>query len=105
MTNFQRQDKFFQDYKEAGEERAIAQRRQEQEEERKKYLQVLEWFSASQSTLQDHNTFCGTRSNGTGDWILKEEKVRNWLEVDTPESSLLWINGIPGAGMFSNFVK
>jgi hypothetical protein len=30
---------------------------------------------------------------------LKHEKVHNWKEADTPVSSILWLNGIPGAGM------
>ncbi|KAL5330616.1 hypothetical protein ACEPPN_000135 [Leptodophora sp. 'Broadleaf-Isolate-01'] len=98
VINFQRQDNFFDQYKSDGEERARLHHERQQAEERSKYLQVLEWFSAARSTQEDHEEFRRARSQGTGDWILKEEKVRNWLEVDVPESSILWINGIPGAG-------
>lgn len=100
VINFQRQDNFFDQYKSDGEERARLHHERQQAEERSKYLQVLEWFSAARSTQEDHEEFRRARSQGTGDWILKEEKVRNWLEVDVPESSILWINGIPGAGKF-----
>ncbi|KAG4441876.1 hypothetical protein IFR05_002617 [Cadophora sp. M221] len=98
LINFQRQDHFFQQYKRDGEERARSHQERKHADERSKYLQVLEWFSAARSTQEDHNEFRGARSYGTGDWILKEEKVQNWLEVDVPEFSILWINGIPGAG-------
>ncbi|KAH7333141.1 hypothetical protein BKA65DRAFT_40515 [Rhexocercosporidium sp. MPI-PUGE-AT-0058] len=98
LINFHRQGCFFQQYERDGEERFRVHQERKQAEERSKYLQVLEWFSAARSIQQDHNTFLRARSHGTGDWILKEEKVRNWLEVDVPESSILWINGIPGAG-------
>ncbi|TVY50823.1 Vegetative incompatibility protein HET-E-1, partial [Lachnellula cervina] len=79
-------------------ETSSIQKRREQDELDRKYLKVLEWFSAAPSTLEDHNTFHGIRSNGSGDWILKHEKIQNWYELETPISSILWLNGIPGAG-------
>lgn len=76
-------------------------KKMEKAEEDRKYLAILEWFSGADSTVHDHDTFRATRSEyaGSGDWILKDEKVQNWMEPDTPESSVLWINGVPGAGM------
>ncbi|TVY15598.1 Vegetative incompatibility protein HET-E-1 [Lachnellula arida] len=74
------------------------QKQHEQDELHQRYLNVLQWLSAAPSTLEDHNTFHGIRCNGSGDWILKHEKVQNWRELETPVSSILWLNGIPGAG-------
>jgi hypothetical protein len=73
----------------------------EQSEREKKYIKALEWISGAQS-LQDHEAFQSTRSEypGSGDWILKHENVYNWKDVDTPINSMLWLNGIPGAGMY-----
>jgi hypothetical protein len=72
----------------------------EEAEGRRKYTEVMEWMSGAQ-TSRDHESFCQTRHEhpGTGDWILKHEKVRNWKDADTPVSSILWLNAIPGAGM------
>ena len=74
--------------------------RQEQSEMDRKYLEVLQWFSATDTTKSDQELYTRTRREypGTGDWILKNEKVRNWQEDDTPTSSILWLNGKPGAG-------
>lgn len=65
----------------------------------KKYDTVMEWIAGAQTHL-DHEAFCAIRDEykGSGDWILKHEKVQNWREADTPVSSILWLNGIPGAG-------
>lgn len=75
-------------------------RKQENDEKYHKQLAVLNWFSAAQ-TASDHENFCRTRNSyvGSGDWILKHEKIQNWKEMDPPISSILWLNGIPGAGM------
>jgi hypothetical protein len=61
---------------------------------------ILEWFSASQSTTMDHEFFKSIRSqcSGSGRWILKDDKVNDWLESEIPVSSIMWLNGIPGAG-------
>lgn len=74
--------------------------RQEESEAQKKYLEVLQWFSAADTTMSDQEEFTRIRREypGSGDWILKKEKIRNWQEDDTPTSSILWLNGKPGAG-------
>ncbi|KAH8586783.1 C2H2 domain-containing protein [Bisporella sp. PMI_857] len=75
-------------------------KKQEQNEKDRKYLAILDWFSAAQSTTADHETFREIRTPyaGSGSWILKHEKIQNWKEMDTPVSSIMWMNGIPGAG-------
>lgn len=82
---------------ERGEQR-LRQEQQEKADLHEKYLKVSEWFSASPSTSEDQRVFGGTRIKGSGDWILKDAKVQNWIEPETPISSMLWLNGIPGAG-------
>jgi hypothetical protein len=34
---------------------------------------------------------------------LKHEKIQNWREMDTPVSSIMWMNGIPGAGIHLSY--
>jgi hypothetical protein len=72
----------------------------EETESEKKYIAVMEWISGANTKL-DHESFRDIRHEypGSGDWILKHEKIQNWKEADTPVSSILWLNGIPGAGM------
>ncbi|KAI9858937.1 MAG: hypothetical protein M1813_007239 [Trichoglossum hirsutum] len=71
----------------------------EETESEKKYIAVMEWISGANTKL-DHESFRDIRHEypGSGDWILKHEKIQNWKEADTPVSSILWLNGIPGAG-------
>lgn len=68
-------------------------------ESSRKYNEVIEWIAGAPTHL-DHEAFCAAREDykGSGDWILKQEKVQNWREEDIPVSSILWLNGIPGAG-------
>jgi hypothetical protein len=84
-------------------EQRLRQERQAEAELHEKYLKVSGWFSASPSTAEDQRVFSGVRSKGSGDWILKDAKVSNWIEPETPISSILWLNGKPGAGNFKGF--
>ncbi len=100
QTDSQENDRHMRQYEQDRQEKLIRLEKQEEAEVQRKYLAVLEWFSGAQSTVEDHHTFQLTRSQytGSGDWILNDEKVQNWIEPDTPVSSILWISGIPGAG-------
>jgi hypothetical protein len=90
-----------QKYEQDREEKRERLKKKEADERDRKQLAVLTWFSAAPSIASDHDKFRETRnaSAGSGQWILKNEKVQNWREMDTPVSSVLWVNGIPGAGM------
>ena len=74
--------------------------RQEAAEMHRKHLEVLQWFSAADTTTSDQEQHTRIRREypGSGHWILKNEKVRIWQEDDTPPSSILWLNGKPGSG-------
>lgn len=111
LISFQRQELFIEQYKRDVEDRSRSLEKQQEEEQWKKYVEILEWFSASKSTEADHAIFQEARSPETGEWILEDEKVQNWLELDVPQSSIIWINGIPGAGQsypidpFASFLR
>jgi hypothetical protein len=66
----------------------------------KKHTDLIEWFSTPPGSFSDQDELLKVRSmSGVhGGWILKDEKVQNWRETDPPSSSLLWLNGKPGAG-------
>jgi hypothetical protein len=88
-------------YEQDRSERLVQLQKQEEAESHRLYLAVLGWFSAAQSTVLDHHKYRDIRKKyaGSGHWILENEKVQNWMELDTPVSSLLWLHGIPGAGI------
>lgn len=74
--------------------------RLEEAEQQRKYTAVMEWVSGAKTKL-DHDSCCDARSEypGSGSWILQNPEFENWKEASTPVSSILWLKGIPGAGM------
>lgn len=88
--------------------RILQVKRRDQEERTQRTAAVKEWLAAAPSNQEDHERFCMTwrTSEAHGSWILKNEKISNWRKADTPVSSLLWLNGIPGAGQHqTNFLE
>lgn len=72
------------------------------ERTRQKCAEIVEWLGAYPSTSADHDEKCSTREqvHNSGQWILKHEKMENWIDPDLmPPSSILWLTGIMGAGM------
>lgn len=35
---------------------------------------------------------------GTGAWLIQENTIHAWLDLDNSTSRLLWLTGIPGSG-------
>jgi len=80
--------------------------RQMEADARRSHREVLQWFSAADTTASDQQNFTNIRNEyaGTGYWILENEKVKNWREAETPMYSMLWMSGKPGAGMRPNYI-
>ncbi|KAH7348115.1 C2H2 domain-containing protein [Pyrenochaeta sp. MPI-SDFR-AT-0127] len=65
----------------------------------KRKLAVKEWLAVGQQTQQDHESFCLIRKQySTTTWILKKESIKNWVAEEVPNTPVLWMHGIPGAG-------
>jgi hypothetical protein len=49
----------------------------------------------------DHERACERRAHheDSGRWLLKKTQIKSWKDDAIPDSSILWLNGIPGAGM------
>jgi hypothetical protein len=95
----QKLDYIIEQFEQDREEKLLQLKKQEEGERDQKFRDVLVWFSAATSTGLDHARFRDIRNQypGTGEWILKDERIQKWME-DTPDSSTMWMNGIPGAG-------
>ena len=72
------------------------------EERQKKVRAVKEWLATGSPPKDDHEAFLKVREEypSTGHWVLRQEYVMNWMDADIPVTSLIWMIGIPGAGMF-----
>ena len=59
------------------------------------------------STLRDHEAFTELRQEypASGRWILQHRFFRNWKDFRFPHTDLLWINGIPGAGIVPSYTQ
>ena len=53
------------------------------------------------NTLSDHEVTIETRHEypESGRWILRHPSLRDWMDFRCPEIPVLWVNGIPGAGI------
>lgn len=71
----------------------------EREQNLAKMLSVVNWLSAADTVL-DHEDFASRRqyTPDSGRWILKEPKVKDWLDPANSSVPIFWLHGIPGAG-------
>ena len=75
-------------------------KQQKEEASRQRQARVRSWLSAEDMKLEhEHYTEVRQGFPGTGRWILEKRLVKRWLDLDDNHSSLLWLTGIPGAGM------
>ena len=45
-----------------------------------------------------HNDIKSKRIDNTGEWIFETEAYQAWIANTTPEDSILFLHGMPGAG-------
>ncbi|KAL4918902.1 hypothetical protein BDW62DRAFT_180053 [Aspergillus aurantiobrunneus] len=74
---------------------------EENKRREKKFDEVRDWIAGTESETE-HRKICRDRSHhpSSGDWILENGRVKEWLSPDPDQSysSILWINGRPGTG-------
>ncbi|KEZ43202.1 hypothetical protein SAPIO_CDS4876 [Scedosporium apiospermum] len=72
---------------------------QREEAVKRRAQAVRAWLAAESMTVhQDHFSALRHEYPGSGEWILKKNRVRQWLDVGSAAGPLLWLTGIPGAG-------
>ena len=61
---------------------------------------VRTWLSP-EDMMADQERYMQLRREypGTGGWILRKNLVMTWLDLSTNVNPVLWLTGIPGAGM------
>ncbi|KAL5380194.1 hypothetical protein DPSP01_007994 [Paraphaeosphaeria sporulosa] len=70
------------------------------EERGKKLAAVREWFAVGSIQEEDHTSFNEIRATykDTAKWIVKNEKIKDWMHADNPTTPIVWLTGMPGAG-------
>ena len=67
--------------------------------EKKRQLSVVQERIEASDYQTDHYAISEQRrQNHSGNWILQNELFREWTNADLKQPSVLYINGIPGAG-------
>jgi hypothetical protein len=63
-------------------------------------IAVRDWLSAANTDI-DQEKGANIRSDypDTGRWLLVHHHMQAWLDPEFCATPLLWLNGIPGAGM------
>jgi hypothetical protein len=69
-------------------------------EQRHRRITVRDWLSAANTDI-DQEKGANVRSDypNTGRWLLANHHMQAWLNPEFCSTPLLWLNGIPGAGM------
>lgn len=73
-------------------------------EQGKQKIAVKEWLSVGDQLFKDHAEFSSIRNQyaTTTRWIMANKSVEQWIDADEPDTPILWVHGIPGAGIYFN---
>ncbi|CAM1506219.1 Fc.00g058600.m01.CDS01 [Cosmosporella sp. VM-42] len=76
---------------------------QELDRKHRQKLAVISWLRGPglgepEKAYQDRFRAIRSEYPKTGGWILREERIRAWVEEGMPQSSILWMTGKKGAG-------
>ncbi|KAI4607899.1 hypothetical protein J4E83_009443 [Alternaria metachromatica] len=71
-----------------------------QREETKKLMLVKDWLAVGELPRLDHESYCKIRNEcaTTTKWVTQHETIKHWIHADIPNSPVVWVYGIPGAG-------
>jgi hypothetical protein len=71
---------------------------QEAENRRQNMADTQTWLAAA-SPIREHEAAIHKRSGRqSGSWLFHKPQMINWKDHETPDFSILWLYGIPGAG-------
>jgi hypothetical protein len=76
-------------------------------EQAKKKMVVKEWLAVGQQLQNDHQNFCRIRKEcaTTARWVLQHETIKHWMDTDIPNTPVVWMHGIPGAGQLCSCLR
>jgi hypothetical protein len=89
---------------EAQRARAIAERHFEEDEKTEKSRRstvVIEKIRPPNCQIDQDSARETASGSQTRQWILRHKKLKDWMNYQSTEDPLLWLNGIPGAGKLS----
>jgi hypothetical protein len=68
-------------------------------EKKKQLASLIEKLDAPNYQWDQYLASEQRQRSQSGTWVLQDVHFREWSEMDTPSKPLLYIHGVPGAGM------
>jgi hypothetical protein len=68
--------------------------------ERDRRRDRIQLFLGAINSHARHEDAIKLRHDATGEWLLRDARFQQWFSPEGCTDPLLWLNGIPGAGMF-----
>jgi hypothetical protein len=63
------------------------------------HFEVISWLSAPVAALdQEAAAIVRSECPTSGQWLLQDNNMKAWMDLNNSLVPMLWINGIPGAG-------
>jgi len=59
---------------------------------------VQEWLGCAIGSRTRHENANKQRFGNSGQWLLQDQRFKNWFAPNQCIDPLLWLHGIPGAG-------
>jgi hypothetical protein len=80
------------------------ERREKQRKEQQLHY-VIGWLAVDDLLQEEEfDRLSDRRQDGTCEWVLTSPQLRAWIDEGDSEP-VIWINGIPGAGMLCPFYR
>lgn len=80
--------------------RALEHYERTQEFQQRQDFEAVETYVSPRMYDTELDRLRSASCSNTGRWLRKEESFCKWLDPTDRSTRLLWLNGIPGAGMF-----
>ena len=76
------------------------------EECQRNHKETQKWLAAP-SPFTEHERACQQRKyeSQSGAWLFDKSELKEWKDIEAPDSSILWMHGIPGAGKLISHIR
>ena len=94
----------FQEFQASRREAELAFQSLEKAEEKRQRREILQWLciNGESNPTTDYEKYCAIRRNypESGKWLAGCNEFQQWARPSNATKRLLWLYGIPGAGLF-----
>jgi hypothetical protein len=75
-----------------------------QVERKQKNISIIKKISPANFNLdQESMARYWSKDITFGDWLFRQDRMKDWLDPGNKDTDTLWVKGIPGAGKFLTY--